>query len=156
MQGDKIKLPPASQERKMKIAVFVAVAVFLGATAWNVATRISLQKSNAASIGQVVDVTEQACISRHDLVVQYRVRAKNQRVLARTQLMTTQAFLIALAEAPTPTDETAEEHAIRVKFIHRYEAAVPKLKHILKTTKLLPPENCKKQAEELRANLPPG
>lgn len=155
MMTKKINLPP-NQDRKQRIAVIAAVVVFLAATTWNVAVTVSVQNSNTTSLDQVVDTIEEACDSRHTLTIQYQVRARNQRILARAQLMTTQAFLVALEESPPPPPGTSQEELeIRAKFLHRYRAAIPKLRHILSTTKILPLENCRKQAKELRADLPP-
>lgn len=155
--SEKIDLPPARHERRKRIVGTLAIAIFLAATTWNVATRINVQNSTAASLDQVVTAVEDACESRHALTVQYQVRAKNQRVLARTQLLTTGALLAAIAEGPAPPPSTSQaELRIRAKFLRHYKAAVPKLKHILRTTRITPLEDCKRQAAELRAKLPSG
>jgi len=155
-QNDSIVKPANNHEKAKKWAVILAVAAFAVASGWNVATRINIQKSNSASIDQVIETIEEACVNRRALTVQYRVRGKNQRIMARAQLLTTRAFLIALEESPPPPGTTQKELEIRARFIEEYEAAIPKLKHILKTTKLLPLENCTKQAQELREKQPAG
>lgn len=153
---EKIKRLP-DHDAFRRWAAVVAAVVFIIATAWNVATVINVQNSNTASLDQVIDTTERACKNRHALTVQYRVRGFNQRIMARAQLLTVDAFLAALKESPPPPPGTTrKELQIRAKFIHRYRETVPKLEHILGTTKILPPENCMKQAEELRSGLPPG
>lgn len=149
------RLPDHDAFRKW--AAVVAAVVFSVSTIWNVATIINVQSSNTATLDEVIDVGERACQNRHALTVQYQVRGRNQRAMARAQLLTVEAFLSALAESPPPPPGTTQKELdIRAKFIHRYRATVPKLEHILQTTKTLPAENCKKQAEELRAGLPPG
>lgn len=149
-------MPPAGQERRMKNVVIAAVVVFLAATAWNVATRINVQNANTASLDQVVNAIEDACQNRHALTVQYRVRGRNQRTMAHAQLLTVEAFLGALKESPPPPGTSEQELEIRAKFIRQYRATVPKLRHILRTTKILPVENCMRQGAELRADLPSG
>jgi hypothetical protein len=155
MTSEDIKVQPEVRWRRRIFAI--AIVLFLASTAWNVGTRINVQKGTAASIDQVITTVEDACKSRHALTVQYQVRAKNQRVLASVLLLTTGALLTAIDEGPSPPPSTSPaELEIRAKFLHRYRAAIPKLKHILATTRIFPLEDCHRQARELRADLPAG
>lgn len=155
--GDAIVPVEHRHEKAKKWALILSVFAFMISTGWNVVTRINVQQSNVASIDQVITTIEDACVNRHALTVQYRVRAQNQRVLAHALLLTTQAFLIALEESPPPPpDTTQQELEVRAKFIRQYKAAIPKVEHVLNTTKILPLENCRKQAAELRQEVPIG
>lgn len=140
-----VEAPEHRHERLKKWALIAGIVVFIAATGWNVATRIGVQRSNATSIEQVVDTIEEACQNRHAVTVQYQVRARNQITLTRVALLQTYSAIAFFAGKPG-TEQAVEE----------FRETIPQLQHILETTKILPLEDCRKQAAELRAHLPAG
>lgn len=137
-----------------RVALFVAVVLFVAATTWNLTTRISIQRKTTSSIEQIVDAIETVCVENTALTRQYKIRGEDEVILTHSVLLTTEAFIDAIVNSPAPA--SASQRRIRAAFLHRYEATIPKLRHILATIHILPPPDCKLQGKRLRVKLPPG
>jgi len=142
---EKIHLPDPSADRKLKIILIVAVGVFMVATAWNVATRITTQSGTTSSLKSTIDAAEQFCLAQAMQAKQDRVRAQNEKVLTQVALLQTYSAISFFSGKPG-TEKTITE----------FESTLPELNHILQTTVILPVPDCKAEGTKLRSELPPG
>lgn len=113
--------------------VLLVVAIYVGSTAWNVATRINTQTKTTASLSNVIEALEVNC---------HRERPRTRQIKFRgeAELALLELFLTLAREDSSATSQ---------EFVRRFEPLTRKI-HII------PLPDCTAEAEDLRAELPPG
>jgi CRISPR/Cas system CSM-associated protein Csm2 small subunit len=119
--------------RKARWALGIAIVLFIAATAWNVAARITTQTKTTSSLSSVVDVIEDRCMQEEQRDRQIKVRGEAELALL-------DLFLDLARKEQTSVSEAFVEH---------FEPLTRKIK-------IIPLPDCARQGDELRANLPPG